>query len=173
MNEFSESVWTNGKPRASHPTDQTKIFFCSRTHSQLSQLVAELQRIKMPPALPSDALIKQEDNSGELAEDFKYLALGSRKHLCINSEINSKSNSIAINEACQELQERRGGCRFVPKQTNSEKKHNINQGFEEFGDRALARVRDIEDLCKLGVEMNTCPYYGSRPAIDPSEVCLV
>ncbi|KAL9602940.1 MAG: hypothetical protein Q9219_001465 [cf. Caloplaca sp. 3 TL-2023] len=30
-------------------TDQTKIFFCSRTHSQLAQFVTELRRVHFPP----------------------------------------------------------------------------------------------------------------------------
>ena len=40
----------------------------------------------------------------------------------------------------------------------------------EFRDHALAGIRDIEDLAKLGKKMGVCPYYASRAAIKPSEV---
>lgn len=45
--------------------ESLKVFFCSRTHSQLSQFVGELQRTKFAASLQS-------------------VSLGSRKTLCIN-----------------------------------------------------------------------------------------
>lgn len=42
-----------------------KVFFCSRTHSQLSQFVGELQRT-------------------EFGKSLQSVSLGSRKTLCIN-----------------------------------------------------------------------------------------
>ena len=35
--------------------DEMKIFYCSRTHSQLTQFANELRRVKMPPAIAPDA----------------------------------------------------------------------------------------------------------------------
>lgn len=35
-----------------------------------------------------------------------------------------------------------------------------------------SRPRDIEDLVTLGRELKTCPYYGSRKAVNRAEVCL-
>lgn len=167
MNKFDESL----KPRDSSdplPWDQElKVFFCSRTHSQLSQLVAELRKVKMPPGLPpdlGDSQIKSQNGTEvELTEDFKHLALGSRRHLCINPQVKNASNVIAINEKCQELLQHGGGCDYLPDDKKTLK-------FHEFRDRALANVRDIEDLGRLGKDMSVCPYYASREVVDPSEV---
>lgn len=40
----------------------------------------------------------------------------------------------------------------------------------DFRDRALAKVRDIEELVDVGKSLNTCPYYGTRKAIKPAQV---
>lgn len=77
--------------------DEIKIFYCSRTHSQLTQFVNELKRIKMPPAVPL------EDD--ELEEEVKHLSLGSRRNLCINTKVQKLQNLNAINERCLELQQ--------------------------------------------------------------------
>ena len=41
----------------------------------------------------------------------------------------------------------------------------------DFRDHALATIRDIEGLAKLGKSLGMCPYYATRSAIKPSEVC--
>ena len=73
--------------------DETKIFYCSRTHSQLTQFVNELKRIKVPSAVDG------------LEEEIKHLSLGSRKNLCINPKVQKLGNVNAINERCLELQQ--------------------------------------------------------------------
>nr|GEW10396.1 ATP-dependent DNA helicase DDX11 [Tanacetum cinerariifolium] len=62
-----------------------KIYFCSRTHSQLSQFVKELKKTV-------------------LADEIKVASLGSRKNLCINKEVMKLGNSTLINERCLDLQ---------------------------------------------------------------------
>ena len=167
MNQLGDSLKSKG-PSEPLPWDsEMKVFFCSRTHTQLSQLVSELQRVKMPSGLPPEtgdshtgSCSRAED---EVFEEFKHLSLGSRKHLCINPQVNSLGNNIAINEKCQEILQNGGGCQYLPDDKDDTQ-------FHEFRDRALAKVRDIEDLGRLGREMKVCPYYGSRSAVDLSEV---
>lgn len=77
--------------------DEIKIFYCSRTHSQLTQFVNELKRIKVPPAVT----LGVDGLEGEI----KHLSLGSRKNLCINPNIQKLGNVNAINERCLELQQ--------------------------------------------------------------------
>ncbi|KAK3079269.1 hypothetical protein LTS18_005294, partial [Coniosporium uncinatum] len=87
--------------------DEMKIFFCSRTHSQLSQFANELRRVRMPPTIMPDT----PENGVEaivtdpLIEEFKHLTLGSRKNLCINPKVHKLGNATAINERCLELQQ--------------------------------------------------------------------
>lgn len=140
--------------------DEIKIFFCSRTHSQLSQFTTELRRVKLPPAISPD------DQMEMLADDVKHITLGSRKNLCINSKVNRLGNATAINERCVELQQATttdGRCPHMP---TKESEPLLN----DFRDHAFAKIRDIEDLGSLGKKLGVCPYYASRPAIQHCEV---
>ena len=139
--------------------DETKIFFCSRTHSQLTQFSSELGRVKMPPAIAPDENV----SGGEidtLVEDVKHLTLGSRKNLCINSKVNKLGSATAINERCLELQQNSKTESRCPHMPTKESEPLVN----DFRDHALAKIRDIEDLGALGKKLGVCPYYASRPA---------
>jgi chromosome transmission fidelity protein 1 len=147
--------------------DELKIFYCSRTHSQLSQFANELRRVHLPPVLTGlEANFEQVEH---LQEELKHLTLGSRRNLCINSKVNKLFSATAINERCLELQQSKispdNRCQFLP---NKENEALVN----EFRDHALAEIQDIEDLGKLGRKIGICPYYATRSAIRPSEVCL-
>jgi len=145
--------------------DETKIFFCSRTHSQLTQFSSELGRVKMPPAIALDDT-KNDGGVEALVEDVKHLTLGSRKNLCINSKVNRLGSATAINERCLELQQRSSAEARCPHMPTKESEPLIN----EFRDHALAKIRDIEDLGSLGKKLGVCPYYASRPALKYCEV---
>ncbi|KAK3058279.1 ATP-dependent DNA helicase chl1 [Extremus antarcticus] len=141
--------------------EELKVFFCSRTHSQLSQFVGELKRVRLPPGLPP------EENTVDVIEELKHLTLGSRRSLCINPKVAKLSNQTAINERCIELQQPSTSaehkCPFLPKKDDQDT-------TLDFRDHALANIRDIEDLAAVGTKLRVCPYYASRPAIVPAEV---
>ncbi|KAH7080634.1 helicase C-terminal domain-containing protein [Paraphoma chrysanthemicola] len=143
--------------------DETKIFFCSRTHSQLSQFSGELHRVQLPPALTPECYSDSPD--ADLVENVKHLTLGSRRNLCINDKVNHLRSATAINERCIELQRTTSSgnhCPHMPTKTS--------EGLlVEFRDHALARIRDIEDLGKLGKRLGICPYYASRPVVQHCE----
>jgi chromosome transmission fidelity protein 1 len=168
--------------------DGPKIFYCSRTHSQLSQFAAELRRVKLPPVLDPDPALQTQNSTFpkqsetgsasrsksslqehdmNLFEAVKHLTLGSRKNLCINPQVNKLSSLTAINEKCMELQKSGTAadhkCTFLPNKENE-------SVASQFRDHAVAKIRDIEELGNLGKTMGICPYYASRPAIDVSEV---
>lgn len=148
--------------------DELKIYFCSRTHSQLSQFVGELRRIKLPPAFPTEDEDTKPSRAGEqLYEELKHLTLGSRKNLCINHKVSALKHLTAVNERCLELQEAKTPadkkCPFVPNKDNE-------AASIDFQTHALARIRDIEDLGVLGRKLGICPYYATRPTVKPSEV---
>jgi chromosome transmission fidelity protein 1 len=146
--------------------DETKIFFCSRTHSQLTQFSSELGRVRMPPAIVTDGEVNAAD---ALVEDVKHLTLGSRKNLCINSKVNKLGSATAINERCLELQQSTKTESRCPHMPTKESEPLIN----DFRDHALAKIRDIEDLGSLGMKLGVCPYYASRSATKYCEVCMV
>ncbi|KAJ5162431.1 hypothetical protein N7492_007823 [Penicillium capsulatum] len=147
--------------------DGVKIFYCSRTHSQLSQFAGELRRVAFPSSLPADLEVDGPDDLSKLEERIKHLSLGSRKNLCINPKVRALENSTAINERCLDLQQPGVAadkkCSYLP--TKDDEALML-----EFRDHALATVKDIEDIGKVGKQLEICPYYASRSVIKHSEI---
>lgn len=168
IEQFGYSVGSK-KENEDEAIDEMKIFFCSRTHSQLTQFSSELNRVKLPPAITPDDQSSNNENE-TLVEDVKHITLGSRKNLCINPKVSKLGSATAINERCLELQQpgtsTESKCSFIP---TKETETLVN----EFRDHALARIRDIEDLGSLGKKLGICPYYASRPATKYCEVSII
>lgn len=139
---------------------RTSVIFCSRTHSQLTQLVNELRKIKLPSAISS------EDSE----EEIKHAPLASRKTLCINPKVSRLTSTTAINERCLELQKpgtsKEQQCQFFPSKNSAEDRERV----DSFRDNTIARIQDIEDIADLGRKKKVCPYYASRSAIPVAEV---
>ncbi|KAL4907620.1 hypothetical protein BDW74DRAFT_166311 [Aspergillus multicolor] len=132
-----------------------KIFYSSRTHSQLMQFVNELRRVTVPSSIP-ESLRQSHREEEELEERIKHLSLGSRKNLCINPRVSALGNPTQPNTAAHLR------CSFLPSKEDELKSTS-------FRDHALASVKDIEDLGRLGKRMGICPYYASRPVLSHSE----
>ncbi|KAF2147016.1 uncharacterized protein K452DRAFT_330380 [Aplosporella prunicola CBS 121167] len=164
-----------GKSSAEEDTeavDELKVFYCSRTHSQLTQFSNELRRVKIPPAISARPADRARSTSApeievEVEQEFKHLTLGSRKNLCINPKVAKLDSAPLINERCLDLQKPGTAadhkCPFLP---TKETEHVVN----DFRDHALAQIRDIEDLGAIGKKLGICPYYASRSAVKPSEI---
>ncbi|OAA73713.1 DNA helicase (DNA repair), Rad3 type [Cordyceps fumosorosea ARSEF 2679] len=142
--------------------EEIKIYYTSRTHSQLSQFITELRRPTFPASLPEDL-----HGGGAKAQDeaVKLLPLSSRQKLCINPSVSRLKSVQAINDRCAELQRPKSGrkCDFVPREELLAQTH-------EFRDTALATIPDIEDLHQLGKSLQVCPYYASRTALPGAEI---
>lgn len=135
-----------------------KIYFASRTHSQLSQLCSQLRMTDFPSSL------------GDVHEKIKYLPLGSRKQLCINESVNTLKDAQQINEKCIDLQKKNSkknaGCPYLLKMNQPQ---DIEMA-EQFRDMSYSSVQDIEDLDSLGRDLKACPYYNSRFDIPVAEL---
>ena len=159
-----------GKESEDHPaSDSVKIFYVSRTHSQLTQFADEVRRLRF--SIPEERKSMLEgDIEDAFAGNIKYLTLGSRKNLCINPKVTRLSSNTAINEKCLDLQSAstpaEGKCPFAPSKDNEAL-------ISQFEDHAMADIRDIEDLGNLGKKIGICPYYASRSVIKLSEVCVL
>ncbi|CAI7668065.1 unnamed protein product [Penicillium bialowiezense] len=158
-----QGQFSSQKKEEEQEEDEIKIFFCSRTHSQLSQFAGELRRVTFPSSIPSDL----DAESEELEERVKHLSLGSRKNLCINPTVRALENNTAINEKCLDLQQPGVAadkkCKFIPSKDDEAL-------ALEFRDHTLATVKDIEDIGQVGKKLGICPYYASRPVIKHSEI---
>ncbi|PHH77643.1 hypothetical protein CDD82_3416 [Ophiocordyceps australis] len=155
-----------GGPQKADLNDDTfyqeiKIYYTSRTHSQLSQFITELRRPTFPPSLPPSF----SSSPGETPETVKLLPLSSRQRLCINPSVAWLGSVQAINDRCAELQQAKDGnnCPFMPGQESLAQTH-------QFRDAVLASLPDIEDLYRLGKSLGVCPYYASRTALPEAEI---
>ncbi|GAA5901538.1 hypothetical protein JCM6882_006307 [Rhodosporidiobolus microsporus] len=167
----------SGKSKAGQEEEEPdvqKIFFASRTHSQLSQFVAELRKTSFSRAADtaSEAGVPTPPTSSSPAppppapRPVRLIPLGSRQALCINDDVRRKAggSNDALGDLCTELQ--KGGkdrCPHLPPLNEPAK-------LNDFRDKALASVHDIEDIEDLGRKTGTCPYYGSRKAVRSAEV---
>jgi chromosome transmission fidelity protein 1 len=167
LERFKGQFSTQQKETEEDPDDEVKIFFCSRTHSQLSQFAGELRRVTFPSSIPTDLDPESKDDISKLEERVRHLSLGSRKNLCINPQVRALENNTAINEKCLDLQQAGVAadkkCKFIPSKDDEAL-------ALEFRDHALATVKDIEDIGQVGKKLGICPYYASRPVIKHSEV---
>ncbi|KAL3528760.1 hypothetical protein ACH5RR_008082 [Cinchona calisaya] len=143
-----------------------KIYFCSRTHSQLSQFIKELRKTKF-------------------ANELKVVSLGSRKNFCINEEVLRLGSTTRINERCLELQKNKSN--RASKMMNLDARRRVRRlassgcpmlrsrkTEQEFRSEISQQgPLDIEDLVKVGHKLGTCPYYGSRSMVTTANLVIL
>ncbi|CAK7232299.1 ATP-dependent DNA helicase chl1 [Sporothrix bragantina] len=151
--------------------DNIKIYYTSRTHSQLTQFIAELRRPQFPSSMPEGAksVATQKNDEATSTELVKHVPLSSRQRLCINPAVSRLGSVAAINDRCAELQKPKKsndkqskGCPYIPSASPA--------NALQFRDTALATLPDIEDLYQLGTRLHVCPYYASRTAVPGAEI---
>ena len=118
------------KPKLSKPKKKT-IFFCSRTHSQLQQVIDELRNCH-----------------DDYIEDLSMCILSARSHLCVNDKAKKASSQggKTIDEVCHDLNEK-GSCSYS---------YNPKEVYNQLINR---KVWDIEDAVMIGKKHKGCPYY--------------
>ncbi|VAH11270.1 unnamed protein product [Triticum turgidum subsp. durum] len=142
-----------------------KVYFTSRTHSQLSQFVRELKRT---------------DFSGKL----RTVCLGSRKSLCINKDVQKLGSANRINERCLELQKNKKSSK-IKVEGDNKKGHRTKTscGCPMLRNRSLQKqfksevsdhgALDIEDLAQIGRRIGTCPYYSARDMVRSADLVVL
>uniref|UniRef100_K7GI76 ATP-dependent DNA helicase DDX11 n=1 Tax=Pelodiscus sinensis TaxID=13735 RepID=K7GI76_PELSI len=132
----------------------TKIYYCSRTHSQLAQFVHEVQK-------------------SPFGEEIRLVSLGSRQNLCVNEEVSRLGAVQLINDRCMEMQKNKHGKKSEGEESEG-KKRRVSRAVCPFysyeqmqflRDEVLVKVKDIEQLVALGKETKACPYFGMKIAI--------
>jgi chromosome transmission fidelity protein 1 len=156
-------------------TPSQQIIFCSRTHSQLTQVVGELRST----AFGKPAGLGEEDRL------VSAVAVAGRRQLCVNRDALETAGASAsrLNERCLELAEEGrkagGGKKAKDAKGTDEGADKKQKGVAEKGcpflrkrraavselaEEALATPMDIEDLAAAGVKRKACPYYAAREA---------
>ncbi len=123
------------------------IFFCSRTHSQLKQVVEELKQV-----------------DGEYLDVCNSCILGSRQQLCVNPSVRDEAvtQNIALNECCNKAVTNRN-CRY----TNNQ---NMDSLISELHG---LQVWDIEEATHEGKVKRGCPYMAVRSILSDTSPNLV
>ncbi|XP_030646577.1 ATP-dependent DNA helicase DDX11 [Chanos chanos] len=142
----------------------TKIYYCSRTHSQLAQFVHEVQK-------------------SPFGSTVSLVTLGSRQNLCINPEVVRLGSVHLINDRCMELQKNKHDkhektlVEEGPKRRRGVAKATCPfSGYEslmKMRDEVLVKIRDIEQLLEHGRHTHTCPYYATRMAIPAAQLVVL
>ncbi|XP_034474127.1 ATP-dependent DNA helicase DDX11 [Drosophila innubila] len=134
-----------------------QIFYCSRTHSQLAQIVAELK--KTPHG-----------------RQVRCISLGSRQQLCVNPQVRRLPNVALMNERCLDM------ARSKTPANPSKKPRLEGVGrcaykapgqLQRLSDVALCDPLDIEELAKEGAACGSCPYYATRAAQAQAQLVLL
>ncbi|KAM3407885.1 hypothetical protein ACQJBY_001302 [Aegilops geniculata] len=125
-----------------------KVYFTSRTHSQLSQFVGELKRTNF---------------SGKL----RTVCLGSRKSLCINMDVQKLGSATRINDRCLELLKNKKSSKIKVESDNRSLQKQFRSEVSVHG------ALDIEDLAQLGRKIGTCPYYGARDMVRSADLVVL
>ncbi|CAD7086728.1 unnamed protein product [Hermetia illucens] len=141
-----------------------KIYFCSRTHSQLAQIAREIKRT-------------------DYAKDTRCISLASRQNLCINPSVTKLQSSALINERCLDMQKSQSRTTSSDTDGRPQKKSRTSQqarcpykaqlAVEELRDASLVEIADIEDLVSAGEALKACPYYSSRSAVKDAQIVLL
>uniref|UniRef100_A0A8C3WHA1 DEAD/H-box helicase 11 n=1 Tax=Catagonus wagneri TaxID=51154 RepID=A0A8C3WHA1_9CETA len=140
----------------------TKIYYCSRTHSQLAQFVHEVQR-------------------SPFGKDTRLVSLGSRQNLCVNDDVRKLGSVQLINDRCVEMQrgrrEKSIAAESKPRRRRQEQRAACpfysHERLQLLRDEVLVGVKDIEQLVALGKEARACPYYGGRFAIPAAQLVVL
>ncbi|AMD22330.1 HGL010Wp [Eremothecium sinecaudum] len=127
-----------------------KIYFASRTHSQLSQFISELRLPTFPPSF-----------NDMKYERVKVLPFASRKQMCINEKV-SRVRSDLINDACIDSISK-SECIYYSNSREETSSRKVR-------DYTFNEIHDIEELVKIGKEFQTCPYYSSRESVHVAEI---
>ncbi|ETL36675.1 hypothetical protein F442_11679 [Phytophthora nicotianae P10297] len=142
--------------KSNEPPVPPKIFFCSRTHSQLTQAVDEL---KSCPA----SYMRAIPGSTEL----QSCVLAAKRLLCVNEDVNSEP--MFVNEKCQELR--------IEKERRRMAGDMEDEGGCKYSQTSFSRLRaqspqvwDIEDITKLASTCEECAYFFSKNELETAHV---
>ncbi|XP_022666099.1 Fanconi anemia group J protein homolog isoform X3 [Varroa destructor] len=129
-----------------------KIFYGTRTHRQVSQVVAEFNRT----------------DYGKM----RMTILGSRDRMCINKKIlrrgHGESGEVSVNEECRALMKlarQDQGCIFY-----SQLQKVPRSVYPTLFGQGLGDPWDIEDLKGVGQERTLCPYYWSVQLAETADI---
>lgn len=147
---------------------EVQVFYASRTHSQLSQVVNEVKQTVY-------------------GQSIRIASLASRQNYCINPTVRALHSATLMNERCLEMQ-KNNGTKPLATQTDAASGRptkkcksqsacrcpaNVTNAITELSDSILVDVMDIEETVQEGRHMTACPYYAARQASKSAELIML
>ncbi|KAH9260632.1 hypothetical protein BASA81_001099 [Batrachochytrium salamandrivorans] len=129
------------------PPKPVKIFYSSRTHTQLLQVVAELKRC---PA----SLLAGPGGAGGL----KITVLGSREQYCVNPKV-QKDKTANRNDACNNLLKENKCPYFAASSLLAKQIGN--------------QIMDLEDLVARGKKEISCPFFAAKRSVADAHIVFL
>ena len=122
-----------------------KIYFGTRTHKQIAQIIRELNKTVYKGA--------------------RMTILASREHTCIHPTVSKSKNKT---EGCKEMMDRNkgGGCTY---QSNVKSKLATHHAVNAYRG-GTKDAWDLEDLVKVGKKVRACPYFATRELRPKSDI---
>ncbi|VDM40911.1 unnamed protein product [Toxocara canis] len=139
----------------------TKIFYASRTHSQLEQFASEILKTRFRP---------------------RIVTVGSRQMLCVNNDVCSLKHSQLMNEKCDELRQKKSGEKRHEGDHHKATKRSVEcscpywkaDAIEELTDQILAlKVPTVSKVVQSGKALLACPYFASRKSLAICQLVLL
>ncbi|KAH7722612.1 BCH-1 protein [Aphelenchoides avenae] len=125
-----------------------RIIYASRTHSQLQQVVREL-------------------NKTVYKAHMKVAVLGGRDQLCLNEKVMKEENSQIKAQMCRNLIKGRR-CHY---HNTLEKDAPLMENM--YKEEYAGEVMDIEDLTTAGRKFKHCPFFASRAMHEVADLILL
>ncbi|KAG7395319.1 Fanconi anemia group J protein [Phytophthora boehmeriae] len=141
-----------------------RIYFCSRTHSQLAQVVKELKGCPESYMATPDLPVKLGETT------LRSCVLGSKRVMCVNEEVNDEPS--LVNARCQELRMEK-----ERKMANAKNEEEMDEAGCPYSQTSFSQLRqrlpqiwDIEDVTKTAPSCKECAYFFSKNLLEKAHI---
>ncbi|XP_064080184.1 general transcription and DNA repair factor IIH helicase subunit XPD-like [Macrobrachium nipponense] len=143
------------------PQNLTKLIYCSRTIPEIEKVIEELRKLK--------GYIEKETGA---PPNITGLALASRKHLCINPEVNKARDGKLIDSGCHALTA--SYVRSRAQRDDTIPQCDVFEKFDLHGKEfpLPAGCYNLDDLREYGHQKGWCPYFLARHAVLQANVVV-
>ncbi|XP_075242792.1 Fanconi anemia group J protein-like [Convolutriloba macropyga] len=146
--KFLRSKMKDSRPSKIEPPVATVqnapvIFYCTRTHKQIKQIISEMRKLVD-------------------CSKVKMTVLSSREHSCIFEDEDGSFETYSKNERCKRLLDSKepGECSYYNGLQKALRDPSVKKNKERLN--MQTNPWDIEDLIEHGRERKVCPYFLSR-----------
>ncbi|CAB0037139.1 unnamed protein product [Trichogramma brassicae] len=144
-----------------HPTEITKLIYCSRTIPEIEKVVEELKK-----------LIAYIEKETQVTPNIIGLVLSSRKNMCIHPEVSKEREGKIVDSRCHALT-----ASYVRDRHNYDDSVPVCSFYETYDIEGRemtipSGVYSIDDMKDFGREKNWCPYFLARYTLMKAQIVV-